>query len=301
MAGPFKKVTSANPGIDHTDAAYTKMVWVNGAAAQSSSGHPSPFTGVTLKAIPTVTSEKLVVPVGGNASDRIYGNTVIDDRFNLYNLLSAPKHKCKFVALKIVRRVTATAVTAAERIFQIGDQGSSAADQFGGWVGRINFGASGLFLTKSVSMAIHVPYIGETKTGGQGTANHEDAIPITAVLSDAAWNAGICFMFAVDASVAIPTARIYVDGVLSVSTAIGGVQADTRYTLPRADNYESPVNDAASGGLTFFAQSTNQGAAPLKDSDVWPMWIGEARDTAHLLELAGLLYANPLANPYARA
>lgn len=234
----------------------------------------------------------LTIHSAGNRTTRIFGNAAIDDMMRLDDLTG--EFKVKFFAVHIKRNTGTTPVSAAERIFQYGDQGSSSTNPDGGWVARINFGGVAPFLTRSVSFAIHTPWRGVTKPGSQSDDSFPDPLFTTPVYSDAEWQAGISFLFAVDNSVTPYRASVYANGVLVGHDA----QPDLNYVLPGIST-NGPGNDSTSNGLTLFAQSTNQGTAPLKDAILSPIYIGRTKSAAHVAEIAARLHANRYrGNPY---
>lgn len=299
----FGTPTPQHPGVNHIDAKYVNLTFTNGSTTVSSNGHPVVFPDLSLQTSPTVTGGVLSIPsgTGGNRSTRIFANSIIDEMMRLDTLPSAPKYKCKFFATRIKRYMLTTALATNERIFQYGDQGSDASNPDGGWVARINLNSSGVMNAKAMVMAIHVAYTNKTKPGVQGDEDYADPIVSTPTYSDAAWEAGMDFLFAVDCTVAGQiSASIYVDGILIDTDTV----ALTSWNIP-SKSVNGPGNNATSNGLVLFNQSINQVATPtaahLCHADVWPIWIGEARNQAHLLELAQSLHSNPLGNPYAKA
>ena len=287
--------TAPSPPAATTSPDYVHFPFTEGASTLLGSvGSPSAYPNLSINGTTTQlwsVPGKLTLHVAGNYTTRVYGNTAIDTMMRLDDLSGA--FKCKFFATRVVRHVTATPVSTNERIFQYGDQGS-AAGLVGGWVARINAGSTEPFLTKSISFAIHTPDLpGTLKPGGQSDPNFPDPIATTLVLSDAQWQAGISILVAVDNSVAPYAARIYIDGVLAVSDA----QSNLTWPLPGISN-NGPGTDADSNGLVLFAQSTNQGTSPLKNAEVSDIWIGRARDTAHLNAIAQALHLNIKSSPY---
>ena len=240
-------------------------------------------------------ADHLSIAVGGNPTDRVFGNAAIDGMMRLDNLTGY--YRCKFAAFKLWRFVNTTAISTGvnERLFQYGDQGSSSSAPDGGWVARINSASSGVFLKGSISLAIHTPDNGTVKPGTQDDDTFPDPIYTTRVFSNSELEAGISLLFGVDNSVSPYRAIVYVNGVLEGFDA----QPDLAWVLPGiSDN--GPGNDGTSNGLVLFAQSTNQGVQPLKSARVSPVFFGQAADTAHLAEIAARLHADPYrASPYA--
>lgn len=287
--------SAPNPASATTNPDYVHFPFGEGAGTiLGSVGSPSAYPNLSINGTTTQlwsVPGKLTLHAAGNYTTRVYGNTVIDSMMRLDDLSGA--FKCKFFATRVVRHVTATPVSTNERIFQYGDQGSAAGLE-GGWVARINFGSSAPFLTKSISFSIHTPDLpGTPKPGGQSDTNFPDPIATTPVISDAQWEAGISILVAVDNSVSAYAARIYIDGALAVSDA----QSNPAWPLPGISN-NGPGTDADSNGFVLFAQSTNQGTSPLKNAEVSDIWIGRARDTAHLNAIARALHLNIKNSPY---
>lgn len=240
------------------------------------------------------TAGSLTISPTGNRTTRVYGVAAIDDLMTLDDL-GGSRYKVKFFATRLRRDVTTTPLTGNERIFQYGDQGSSASAPDGGWVARINFGTTAPFLTNTLSFAIHTPYPGFTKPGGQGSPNFPDPIYTTRAFTDAELTAGLSLVFGVDNSVTPYRVIVFIDG----AQAGADPQANSTVTYPlpgRSTN--GPGTDASSNGFVLFAQSTNQDTALLKSAVVSPIWIGEARDAQHLATIAQRLHADPAALPY---
>lgn len=287
--------SASNPPSATTNPDYVHFPLGEGAGTLLGSvGSPSAYPNLSINGTTTQlwsVPGKLTLHAAGNYTTRVYGNAVIDTMMRLDDL--AGEFKCKFFATRVVRHVATTPVSANERIFQYGDQGS-AAGLVGGWVARINAGSTAPFLTKSISFAIHTPDLpGTPKPGGQSDPNFPDPIATTPVLSDAQWEAGVSILVAVDNSVSPYAARIYIDGALVVSD----VQSSLTWPLPGVSN-NGPGTDADSNGFALFAQSTNQGTSLLKNAEVSDIWIGRARDTAHLNAIAQALHLNIKSSPY---
>lgn len=291
--GSGGSATSSSPNPATTGYVHFPLTEGSGVIL-GSEGVPSRFPDLTVNGTTTqlwTTPGKLTLHASGNYTTRVYGNVVIDSMMRLDDLTG--EMKCKYFATRIVRRVGTTPVSANERIFQYGDQGSSAGQQ-GGWVARINAGATAPFISKSISFAVHTPDLaGSPKPGGQTDPDFPDPIATTTVIADAAWEAGISVLFAVDNSVTPYAVRIYVDGALVASDA----QSRLTWPLPGISS-NGPGTGESSNGFVLFAQSTNLGSAPLKDATVSDVWIGRARDTAHLSTIAQALHANINSSPY---
>ncbi len=232
---------------------------------------------------------------GGNVMGKVVGDPVIDTIFRLDDLLTQQDYQVKLLAIRC--RPNALAAS-AKRIYQYGDQGSAqqaGVPQRGGWVARFNASnATAPFTPHGATFAIHTPYnlaLGD-KTGGQSDENFADPIANDPVALQVGQTYD--YVFAVDASRGddLYYAMILRDAVL----ADEDVSVDAvNYPLPGISDVE--IN--GSRGLRFFAQSDATGQAPLTDFTVWDIWVGEAKDTAHLMQIAASLHADSSANPFA--
>ena len=297
---PWKTPVPEHPGIDHTDAQYVRLDFNNGSVNISPSGQPGGWPTLALQSAGVVSGGILSIPAGtaGNRTTRIFGNAYIDELMDLSVLPSAAKYKCKFFATRIKRHMLTTALATNERLFQYGDQGSDAQNPNGGWVARINLSNQGVMVAKSLTMAIHMGFGGTTKPGAQSDEGYADPILSSRAYTDAEWEAGISVMCAVDCTVGgAIAARLYMNGALYDTDTM----PVTTWPIP-GKSTNGPGNNATSNGMVLFNQSINQTATPtaahLNHADVWPIWIGEARDAAHLAEIAAALYADPFGNPY---
>lgn len=298
---PFADPTPSHPGIDHLSAKYARLDFTNGSVNISPSGNPGGWPVMALQTAAVVSGGVLSIPAGtgGNRTTRIFGNAVIDELMRLDTLPSAERYKCKFFATRIKRYLNTTDNTTNERIFQYGDQGSDGnAQRDGGWVMRINngsFDADG-----SISAAIHMDYLDTDKIGAQGDAQHADPIAVSPAYNNATWEAALSIAFGVDCTVpGSITSHLFVGGALAASST----RAITKWPVP-GKSTNGPGNAASSNGMVLFNQSIDQYNTPtgahLCHADVWPIWIGEARDQAHLAAIAAALHADPFTNPYRR-
>lgn len=304
-AREFRQDEAAVPRrrVDHLSAKYARLDFTNGSVNITPSGHPGGMPTLALQTAGVVSGGVLSIPAGtgGNRTTRIFGNAVVDELMRLDTLPAAERYKCKFFATKIKRYMLTTALATNERLFQYGDQGSDAQNPDGGWVARISLNNQGVMVAKSLTMAIHMAFGGTTKPGAQSDEGYADPILSSRAYTDAEWEAGISVMCAVDCTVSGQiSARLYMDGALYDTDTM----PVTTWPIP-GKSVNGPGNDATSNGLVLFNQSINQVATPtaahLNHADVWPIWIGEARDSAHLAEIAAALYANPFGNPYSRS
>lgn len=292
MAGPFKKVTSSNPGIDHTDARYVYIPWTNGTVTVTPTiGKPAMFPNFTLNVVPVVNGTGVMtVPVGGNYSGRIFANTAID---NINDLSVYPaKFPIRWMAYRVYRVIASEALGSNERHFQYGDQGSSAG-QTGGWVIRMNSATSSSGTIRCITAALHWP--------DPYGALADDLVSISTrdiSIDNGAYTSvtGHFVMMAVDSSATVGNVlRLYVD---DDAVVLDGEA--TLYPFPGKSTV-TPINDGSSAGMTLMAQSTNQGTNSARAGSIWPFHFGEAQNVTHLNELIVKLKAAPFANPYSRA
>lgn len=231
---------------------------------------------------------------GGNVMDKVVGDAAVDALFELAVLDRQTDFKCKLWAVRLRAN---TLPAANSRIGQSGDQGSAqqaGVAQRGGWVWRFNgAGSPAPFTQNCLSCAIHTPYnllLGD-KAGSQGDADYVDPI----VTDPTPIQAGVVedFLFGVDASRG--DGQFYAMLYRAGAFVAEDVSADPiNYPLPGI----SDVQINGSRGLRLFSQSDATGQAPLKDFTLYDMWVGEARDTAHLAQIAARLHADSAANPY---
>ena len=289
--------TSATSTILFNIAEYVNFKFdeTTGSSFESQEFDPSKFPPIILKTLngqpPQLwqSTGKLTISATGNPSERIYGDPVIDNMMRLDSLEDGTNgiYKAIFFATKIKRNLSNTPLNnSSERIFQYGDQGSSPG-QDGGWVARINYSKvpSIAFPSKSISFAIHTPDIGVTKEGGQSVENFPDPIATTRPYADAEWEAGLSILFAVDNSITPYAVKIFINGDLVEMDE----QYDLRWPLPGISN-NGTGTATSSNGMVFFAQSTDEGKAPLKDADLDYIWIGRAIDSNHLVDIARNLH-----------
>lgn len=283
MSGPVDKADIRKPAVSSTEdsAPYVNLTWTNASTVVTASGNTS-WPNMALQSNASVTSSILDVPAGSNYVTNVFGNSDIDGMMDLSSLTGT--YKCWFYATKIYRDVIITPMTTNERLFQYGDQGSNAGG-VGGIVARINNPA------KTVTFTAHTPYV----TGETGAQNLHDPQATTTTTMDSNV-AGTSIFMVIDNSVSPWQARIYIDGVLQVSDECPAHPTDGSRTLPgistaQADN---------SQGMSIMSQSDGS-TNPLKDSSLYPIWIGKATNTAHAAALAVAHHADPLTNPYPRA
>lgn len=268
---------------------HVNLKWTGGTVDVVSVGHPGPFPTMTLTAAASVTAGVLNIPAGGNPSRRVFGNSAIDDIFRLDQFTR--KNKIKFFCTRFYRDIAGEALGAAnERIFQYGDQGSSAG-QTGGCVARMNFSTTSQGTIRCVTFALHW-------ADPHGVAADDLICKSTRDLSvnnDGYTSAtGHFILVAVekDASAGNAAIHVYVD-----DDAVVTVTGTNGFPLPGISNV-GPGNNASSNGLTLMAQSTNEGTSQLRKGSLWPMWVGEARGMNQLSQLITNLKADITISPY---
>lgn len=281
-------------------AVYAKIIWTNGVSVITPSWQPLQWptlaylnnATVGVSANQTVTGDVLNISTTGNRTTRIFGNTAIDEMMRLDKFTA--NNTFKFVATRLWRDTVTTPMVPPthERVIQYGASGVSSATD-GGMVLRINSNNT-QGVTNCLVPALHYPF-------GKPNGASDDLV----ISSSRAMNAvngaytqatGHFMCFATQKNANGPHAAIHLwtdDDALITTTAAHA----TPLALP-GPSIDTPTGDTDSGGFTLFAQSVNSGAAKLFDCDVWPMWIGEARDMAHMLALITNLKADINANPY---
>lgn len=229
----------------------------------------------------------------GNRMNKVFGHQAVDSLFRLDDLPTQDAYKIKYWAIRM--RLDSLPAT-TQRGGQYGDQGSATQAgvfQRGGWVWRINGATSPApFTPYCVSFTIHTPYhptLG--KPGIQSDPNFVD--PLATDTVPLAAGQIVDFVFAVDASRA--DGKFYAMIIRDGALAVEDVTLDPiNFPLPGI----SDVTINGSSGLRLFAQSDATGQAVLKNATIWDVWVGEARDTAHVMQIAARLHADPSSNPY---
>lgn len=296
MTGPIEYAKQP-PAPTAGNAAWVNITWTDGTPNITSSGDQSPFPTLeyldaTAIGVPTnqsVTAGVLSISNTGNRTTRVFGNAVIDRVMRLDQFSGG--NTVKFFATRLYRGVTA--MTGNERIFQYGDQGSSAS-QTGGWVLRINSSNSATGKINCATAAVHWPDPYGTLAEDLVTFNAAGTDVLNA--DNGAYTSAtghlICQAVIENYSGSNHACLLFIDDFTQQT------DTDTNgFPLPGISTI-TPVNDAASAGFTLFAQSVNDGTAILKDTDVWPIWIGEARDLTQLNSILANLKTDITANPY---
>lgn len=262
-----------------------------GAVTLSSVGLPAPFPtlefwGDTTHLFDTAGR----ITVHQNASKRVYGDTVIDQLMRLDNLTG--EYQCRFFICKLKRDMVGTPMTTdAERIFQYGSQGNDAYNPDGGWVARINPDPSvgAFFPQKSLAFAIHTVFNPDTpKPGTQIDPQFPDPIVVTRVFTDTEWGNGLTMMFVVENPLPAKFKAWAIIGKEGVTKSLGNqeewsdVMQQNTVTWPLPGmSITGPGNDQTSNGFVLFNQSVNymtSPTSPLKDSEVFDIWIGTCRN-----------------------
>ena len=282
---------------------HVSIKWTNGTATITAGGSPAAFPDLTyydhttptgLSANQTVTNGVLNVTANGNRTARVFGNAVIDKIMRLDEF--SDTNTIKFFSTRLWRDTTTTPMTVStghERIFQYGASGVLNA-QDGGWVFRINWNNT-QGVARCLVPAMHFDY---GKPGGAS----DDLIIQTSTIEMGAVNGaydsttGHYIMFAVqaNASGAHHAIHLWVDDEAVITTT----DASSPTLSPPGPSVDTPANGADSGGFTLFAQSVDDGTSILRDADVWPIWIGEAKDLTELETIRTRLKADIFATPY---
>ncbi len=308
----------ADGGTAGEDISAATQRWVRfsvndtpGNTVLKSTGLPAPFPDLSFFGTTTALFNTAgVISIDQNPTQRIYGNTAIDQLMRLDNL--SGEYRCKFFICKIKRDTATTPVVNAqfERIFQYGSQGNDAFNSDGGWVSRINADSAGgsFFPLRSLAFAVHTKYNpDEQKPGNQTTPQFPDPIVVSRVFTDAEWQAGITMMFVVEDPRPAKFKGWIITGQDAVAKVLGNqeewedpMQANTvTWPLPGM-SIEGPGNDSTSNGFSLFNQSVNQSVlgmtSPLKKSQVSPIWIGTCRDMDEARNIFVTYWANPNAD-----
>lgn len=304
----FKTIAPRTPGVSHTDAKYINISFNDGLYTATPFGHPNGWPSITFDGGYVSTTNISIaggiatVSPEGNRSIRISLNAAIDELMRL-DTVSASKYKVKYFATKIVRDTEATPLTSNERIFQYGDQGTLAGET-GGWVARINTTNPGPLGSMHFSMhTAHNPLVPKPNVV-QGSAAHPDPIGATPAYTNQEWLDGLSLVFAMDITdPVLPVCRVYVNGI-EVVYYIGSYNTKliTSWAIPGIST-QTGGNDDTSKGFVLFNQSINKYNEPnqashLKSAQVWPIWIGEALNNAHVARIAAKLHIDPFTSPY---